>query len=139
MKPFSFVAVMLSCVFVGLSGCSSSTSETNPTTGSAKNAAVATQNRPVAPVRAKVITGKVVDIDLSAMFVDGDGILLITSDEGSDVTILIPSGESQPQAAGLDLFPKLKKGDAVEIAGQSVGKDKLRVYLSSHYLKKVVP
>jgi hypothetical protein len=42
---------------------------------------------------------------------EGDGILRILSNDGSNLTILIPSGESQPGATGLELFWSLNRGD----------------------------
>ena len=139
MRQLSFVLVMLFWGFVVLTGCDSRTSETEPAIEPAKKE-VATSARPVAGSAKKgVVTGKVVNIDSSAMVTDGDGILHVSSNAGRNLTILIPSGESQPQATGLDLFSTLKEGDTVEIMGEVVGAEKFRVYQASHYIKRVVP
>lgn len=87
----------------------------------------------------RVVRGEVVATDSSAMVRDGDGILRLALDGEGRLTVLIPSGESQPRAAGLGTFSELEEGDFVEVAGETTRKDELRVYRSSHYLKKISP
>lgn len=84
-----------------------------------------------------VIKGKIVEIDLTPMYVDGHGTLHISTVERKEIIVSIPSGESQPQAKGLELVGWLKKGDEVEIKGEITEKNGMTIFKATHYLKKL--
>lgn len=63
------------------------------------------------------LNGRVTAIDVTPMFVDGDGLLTIESSAFGVVTIRIAARETLCPARGLDVFQTLSVDDRVSVVG----------------------
>lgn len=83
------------------------------------------------------LEGRVTEVDPTPMFVDGDGLIHVESDEHGDVLVRIPARERLCEARGLDVFPSLDAGDRVRARGRVTAPGKLSVCADeTHFLER---
>lgn len=88
-----------------------------------------------------LVRGEVVSVDLSSMYVDGDGIVVVNTEDGIKRKVSVPAGET-PCPADIDDFythwNDLKAGDRVEALGEKISRNAVRPCVSEvHYFKVV--
>lgn len=131
------IIIVSLCIFIGMIGYASEASEQKSHIKAVKQETSLSGKSAFNPSKDIVINGVIVSFDMSAMVRDGDGILRILTNDKETMTVLIPSGEARPQAVGLDLLYNLNFEEErfVEIKGEVIAPNKIRVYRSSHYIK----
>lgn len=83
------------------------------------------------------LEGRVLGVDATPMFVDGDGEITVRSDRYGEVLVRIPAGERVCAAQGLDVFSSVVDGDSLWISGRVTGQGEVTVCVdSTHFLRK---
>ncbi|MEX2466251.1 MAG: hypothetical protein WD995_05040 [Gemmatimonadota bacterium] len=85
------------------------------------------------------LEGSVTAIDATAMFVDGDGLLIVDSPEYGVITLRIPARESQCPARGLATFHVLEVGDVIRAVGTVSAESVVTVCRSESHLLERAP
>lgn len=84
------------------------------------------------------MSGTVVEINLEAMAVDGDGVITLETEDGETARVFVAAHAGGCAAEGLDLIGELAVGDRVEAAGNAVGGSNVRpCEAENHYLRRV--
>lgn len=83
-----------------------------------------------------LVKGKVEHIDVTPMFVDGDGIIKVKDEKGILLTIFIPARETTCSADTKD-FSNIILGDKVEVFGKFDNNQTTLCESPQHYIRKV--
>lgn len=92
---------------------------------------------PLIPGEDVALQGRVLDVDATPMFVDGDGEITVRSEGHGTVVIRIPARERVCRAEGLDVFSSLVEGDSIRISGRVTGEREVTVCVEdTHFLSR---
>ena len=80
--------------------------------------------------------GRVVELRLEAMAVDGDGIIIVQPDKGGSILVRIPSRERACAANGQGVMMALRRGDRVHVRGTVAGRGAVEICQAGSFLKR---
>lgn len=84
------------------------------------------------------LEGRVMEVDATPMFVDGDGEITLHTERHGQVLVRIPAGERLCNAQGLGVFTSLASGDSVRAVGRVTRPGEVTVCVEeSHLLQKL--
>jgi hypothetical protein len=84
------------------------------------------------------LEGRVIEVDPTPMFVDGDGEITIETEHYGRVLIRIPARERVCQARGLEVFSSVVRGDSIRVLGRATGARQITVCVEeAHFLDRM--
>lgn len=84
------------------------------------------------------LEGRVMEVDATPMFVDGDGEIRLGTQDHGRVLIRIPARERLCRAQGLGVFPSLVPGDSVRVMGRVTAPREVTVCVEeTHLLERI--
>lgn len=85
------------------------------------------------------VKGKVTNLNAEPLTRDGDGILLLLTNDGNRITVRFPAYEKPCGTTGvIETFSRTRIADEVEIFGKVTGKKEITLCGSSSYYIKIV-
>lgn len=85
-----------------------------------------------------ILEGIVLTIDVTPMFVDGAGEVLITRDDGKKMMIYINACEGPCSKAANDVLYKLKKGDHIRVKGSPAKNGNISIYDDMKHFFRII-
>ena len=84
------------------------------------------------------LEGRVVEVDATPMFVDGDGEIILGTEDHGQVLVRVPARERPCRAQGLGVFPSIAPSDSIRVIGRATGPGELTVCVEeTHVLEKL--
>lgn len=84
------------------------------------------------------LEGRVVEIDATPMFVDGDGEITLDTEADGRVRVRIPARERLCHAQGLAVFSSIVRGDSIQVVGRATGPREITVCVEeTHRLERI--
>lgn len=86
-----------------------------------------------------VVTGRVVNVDVTLMYVDGSGVITIKTDEGERYVIYVPARRGTCKAEGLSVIHDLTENDVLQVRGKVFEGSVIEVCEEKDfYLRKII-
>lgn len=83
------------------------------------------------------VQGEIVSIDPDPLMVDGDAIIMVRTDDGETVRVLIAARVNLCRATGLEIFGDLAPGDRIEVHGEALEDGVRPCESEEHYLRRL--
>lgn len=94
------------------------------------------QSQPIVVDSDATVRGKVLEVDPTPMYVDGDGIVRIETGVGDVIHVMVAARMNLCEAKGLELFGEIEPGDVIEAHGWAFEADRVAPCRSeTHYLR----